>query len=510
MTATTTTRPDPPSGRVRPTSSVARATRGATDVTLLGLVGLGAAFRLWQLGRSRLGYDESFTAIAGRMSFGRMITFLTNNDSHPPLDYLIHAPLAHLGASDFVFRLPSAIFSITALGLFALWMRPRGRVGVIATALLAISTFEIVHGRTARMYAEVELLGVGMAMLADAWMRRPRRWHAPVLALLVLLGLLTHVSFFLVSAGLFVVPGLRRDRPAWKWRGAIVAGGLGWALLWGPHFLVQTRGGHSDWIPRTTASTFVTAVGQLVTANAGLHLVAVLAIVAGGVLLHRREPRFSRLWICGFVIPIGLAAFFGLFAPVLIDRTLTATAWAPMFAVAVVLDQAIRRFRLLGAVALACVVVVSLQGSVAAVRRASGPNTALNQLESVVRAGDVVAVTPRSKYVELQWSLGVRSERGPAQPVDIVGVGPARAITLTGHPPTGRIWLLDFHGKGKPLVRPADQCAPAWQHGSTRVECLWASGGVTAQTVRVAKPGSVLAADVARFRAPGPVPPGAP
>ncbi len=504
MTVATVSRPEPAPEGARPTGPSTSSKPGATDVALLGLVGLGAFLRLWHLGSSRLSYDESFTAMAGRMPFTRLIPFLTNNDSHPPLDYLIRAPLAHLGASDFLFRFPSAVFSITALALFAWWMRPRGRVGLIATALFAISTFEIVHGRTARMYAEVELLGVGMAMLADAWMRRPRRWHAPLLGLLVLLGLLTHVSFVLFGAGLFLLPGLRKDRPAWRWRGAIVAGGLGWAALWGPHFLVQTRGGHSDWIPRTTVSTFVSAVGQLVTVNAGLHLLAVLAVIGGGVLLHRRDRRFSRLWMCCFAVPVGLAAFFGLFAPVLIDRTLTATAWAPMFAVALVLDLAIRRFRLLGPVALALVLVVGMQGALRAVYQPTGPNTALNRLAAVVRPGDVVAVTPAYKGVELDWTLGVRSADGVARAVDLDGLGPNRAIALTGKPATGRIWLLDFHANRKPLVLPADQCAKPWMHGSTRVECLWAARDVNAQTVRVPQSGSTLAADVARPRTAAP------
>ena len=144
-------------------------------------------------------------------------------------------------------------------------MRDRGRVGVLATAVMALSAFEIVHGRNARMYAELELLGVGLAILAEAWLRAPRRRHAVILFVLVLAGLLTHVSMFLVGAGLFVLAGRRRDRDAWRWRGAIVGAGAVWAVLWGPAFLVQTQGGHSDWIPRTTPARVVDTVASLVT-----------------------------------------------------------------------------------------------------------------------------------------------------------------------------------------------------------------------------------------------------
>jgi hypothetical protein len=115
----------------------------------------------------------------------------------------------------------------------------------------------------------------------------------------------------------------------------------------------------------------------------------------------------------------------------------------------------------------------------------------------------VVAVTPAYKGVELAWTLGVRSDNGAARSVDLDGLGANRAIVLSGTA-TGRIWLLDFHARSKPLVLPADQCAKPWMHGSTRVECLWVARGVPARTVRVATTGAVLSADGARTRVASP------
>jgi hypothetical protein len=82
---------------------------------------------------------------------------------------------------------------------------------------------------------------------------------------LVLVGLLTHVSMFLLGAGLLVLAGRRTDRAAWQWRIALAAGLAGWGVLWGPSFLAQTRGGHSDWIPRTTLAGMIHTFGRLVT-----------------------------------------------------------------------------------------------------------------------------------------------------------------------------------------------------------------------------------------------------
>ena len=83
---------------------------------------------------------------------GRSVTFgyLEVRDSYPPLDYLLRAPLARVGSDEFWFRFPSVVCSIGAVALFAWWMRRHGIQGMIATALLAVSAFELVHGRCDR------------------------------------------------------------------------------------------------------------------------------------------------------------------------------------------------------------------------------------------------------------------------------------------------------------------------------------------------------------------------
>ena len=238
----------------RPTAVVAsRAPRDLRIPIVLGaIVVVGAGFRLWRLGASPLNYDESFTAIAGRMPLGAMFTHLRVSDSHPPLDYLLRAPLARAGVSDAFIRLPSALCSIAALALFAWWMRERGRAGVFASVMMALATFQIAYGREARMYAELELIGVASAVVVDAWCRGPRRWHAPLAGALAATALLAHTSGLLLAPGLLLVPGRRTDRDAWSWRAAIAAGACVWAALWGRAFLVQAHGDHSAWIPHST------------------------------------------------------------------------------------------------------------------------------------------------------------------------------------------------------------------------------------------------------------------
>ena len=173
------------------------------------LVVLGAGLRLEGLGSTPLNFDESFTSMAGRLPIAAMFGFLRTADSHPPLDYLLQLPLARAGANSFLFRLPSAACSIAALALFAWWVRDRGRVGIAATAAMSICAFQIAYAREARMYAPMELIGVGTAVVADSWLRHPRRAHATIVGVLTFAGLMTHISMALVAIGLLAL-----DRPS--------------------------------------------------------------------------------------------------------------------------------------------------------------------------------------------------------------------------------------------------------------------------------------------------------
>lgn len=475
MTATAPTIDRPlPAAPSRPvqtsTTGDGRATGRWVAAALVAAVVVGAVFRLWGLGAHRLGYDEAFTAMAGRMPVGDLLAYLRTNDSHPPLDYLLRAPLARAGVNEFLFRLPSAVFSVAALALFAWWMRRYALAGIVATALLAVSDFELMHGRTARMYAELELIGVLAAVLADSWLRRPRRWHAPALGALVLVALLTHVQGFLLVGGLLALAGLRGDRESWRWRVGVLAGAAGWALLWGSSFLAQARVDNSDWIPRTTVDGMVHTFGDLVTNQPGLHAVALAAVAAGGVVLWRRDRQLARVFVCCSVVPAGLAAAAGTVAPVLIDRTLTVAAWGPLMALGFLVAGLARRSRFLATVAIVALASLAIPAAVHEVVAPTTPDLALRHLASVARPGDVVATRPAGKLPELAWSVGVRG-RLPYRETPVQGLGNAGGLVLGRPAATGRTWLLDWRRRPLPLAHGL-ACARPWLRGQTRLVCL--------------------------------------
>ena len=449
---------------------------------LVGIVVLGMALRAWRLGFNGLSYDESFTAMAARLPLDQLFEHLRAHDTHPPLDYLLRAPLARAGASAVVLRLPSFLCSCGALVLFAWWMRTRGLAGVVATAVLAGSAFQIYHGGEARMYAVLELLGVASAIVAERWLRdgAPRRcaWLAGVL---VAVALFDHVSGFLLAAGVVAVAGLRGDRRAWEWRAATGTAVALWAVGWGTSFAAQAGGDWVGWIPRTSPASFARAVSGQVTDIEPLAWLVLAGVVAGAWCLWRADRRLGRVWLALGALPFLLAAAIGAVSPFLIDRALTVASWAPAVALGYVAAWIITRWSLVGraiVIALLAVVVIGTATFLAGKRYDS--DLAVDHLEAVARPGDVIATRP-DRYATLPaYRIGVERWRDTRW-VPTPGIGNAAAFRAGDAAPTGRIWLftpdsfeLSFAGyRACPATR--DGSGAPWTDGVTHVVCLVAA-----------------------------------
>jgi hypothetical protein len=430
---------------------------------------VGGGLRVWRATVNGLSFDESFTAVMGRRSVSDLFSFLRAHDSHPPLDYLLRLPLARVGAPDLAMRAPSLVFSISALCLFGWWMRSRGWVGVVATALVAVGTFQLVYGGEARMYALLQLLGVAVAIVTESWLRRPLWWHPWAVGFLLLLALLDHVSGFLLGAGLVAVAGARSDRDAWRWRGALAGAGAAWAVVWGSAFLDQLHGSDTSWIPRTTIGGFVEVVARHVTFTEALAPMVFVMVVAGAVLLARADRVLGRLWWCVGALPFALAGAVGIFSSFLFDRTLSLASWAPPLAVAFLLGEVWRRSRPVGTAAAVIVVLAALASSVSFLRQPWGYDRAIARLERVVRPGDVVASYPARFGALVDWRIGVRGTY-PATPVEL-GRLPDTDAFVAGSGGSGRLWLLVWIDRELD-VEDLERCAPSWTDGSTRLLCL--------------------------------------
>ena len=442
----------------------------ADRLGLVGFVVVGATLRFWALGARRLGFDEAFTALADRRPLANLFDYLRVRDSHPPLDYLVRLPFARIAANEFWIRLPSVLCSVGALALFAWWMRKRGLAGLVATAFLALSAFQLVHGREARMYAELELIGIAAAVVTDTWLRRPGRWHGPAIGALVAIGLLTHVSMLLLGFGLLFAPGLRRDRDAWRWRRGLGSGLLAWAVLWGPSFVVQSQGGHSSWIPPTSFLRLVETVGGLMTPTPSLQLGALVAVAAGAVMIFRADGKLGTVFVVSVVAPAALATIAGLVAPVMLDRTLTLLSWGPWVALGYLVAATAQRSRLVGLGVFGVLAWVMVPLAIDAIAAPSNVDRAIRHLERVTGEGDVVASDPGLRLPLLVWSLGVQRDM-PVRSISMRQRRWTEGVVLGKSPPTGRVWVLTS------VRRPANgsrahRCAADWSVGGLRVSCL--------------------------------------
>ena len=368
-------------------------------------------------------------------------------------------------------RSPSLLFSCAALALFVWWMRERGWLGVIATTLMAVSTFQVLYGGDARMYALLQLLGVAAAIITEQWLRAPARWHAWAIGAVLLVALFDHVSGALLGAGLLAVAGLRRDRDAWRWRFVVTGAGLVWLVAWGPVMVDQLGGQWASWIPRTTPLGFAQTLSRQITLAEGVAPFVLAAVIGGGVVLCRHDRVLGRLWLALGALPFALAALIGVFASFLFDRTLTLASWAPLLALAFLLDAARRRWRMAGtAIALTVVLIVTTASCTFFLDKRWEYDLSIERLEQVARPGDVIAVRPARYGILVDWRIGIRGDRATRH-VHVPDLGDADTLLVTGARRTGRIWLLTPIGDAS-RYDAFGRCADEWRDESKKIICL--------------------------------------
>ena len=138
-----------------------------TDVALVGLSCSGPSCACGASAGPSI-IDETYTALAVRLPIGSMLEHLDRTDPHPPLSYLLFKPVAVRTTDLGGLRATSAVASVLAVVVMALWLRDRGVTGVGAVLLFAIAPYQLVYGREMRMYGLLALGGVVAAAAAEA------------------------------------------------------------------------------------------------------------------------------------------------------------------------------------------------------------------------------------------------------------------------------------------------------------------------------------------------------
>ena len=192
--------------------------RTAPLVGIILLIAAGLRFAF--LGQHSLWSDEIFVVWISRFPWRDLPHVAKAVDFHPPFYYLLmKAWIGTVGAGETALRIPSASFSVLAVGLtYALMRRVASdEVSLLSAFLVGVSPFQITAGQEARMYPLVGALVVGSTWaIAEAVERGGKlRWCAYV-ALATLTAYTSYLaSLVLVAHGVWVLVWERRCLARW-------------------------------------------------------------------------------------------------------------------------------------------------------------------------------------------------------------------------------------------------------------------------------------------------------
>lgn len=199
-------------------------------VALLAIICIGCLLRVLWLAGDPVWIDEAFTAI---LSVHPDFWQLVASDPNPPVYYLVMRGWASVaGISPWALKVPSLVFSIATLGVFAIAFR-RVFSGAAVTALCLLSASSLVliyYSSEARQYSlSILLCAVAAVLILHQANRTSLVRH---IALFVVSGLLvaTHILTVLPLFGFVVAALVLSHRHAWSLV-LPVGGGAAFSLL---------------------------------------------------------------------------------------------------------------------------------------------------------------------------------------------------------------------------------------------------------------------------------------
>ena len=312
------------------------------------------ALRLYGLGDKPFWLDEIASLRRATATLPDLVVNSLNNN-HYPSYFLLLWLVGQIGTSQWLLRLPSAVFGAVGASLTcAIGTRAAGRPsGAIAGLLMAVSPFEVQFGQEARSYTLVSCLILtalfGLVRLAQepAAAALPMRngalrgaWMAYCLGTAAALSVLNVAIPWLLAANLGAIAIGRRagdNRRAflrnWGLAQALILAiwipSLAWVFAAGKGAVLDGAG----WAPAETSKTIWAIVapvyllrissfitfGLLPSKVPGLAVVSVTLAALGAWRLRRDTTVLAVLGCAAIVLPLGLFLL-SLFVPVLVPR----------------------------------------------------------------------------------------------------------------------------------------------------------------------------------------------
>ncbi len=211
---------------------------------------LATALRLVNLGGRAIWYDEAFSILFARRSWGEMIAGTLGPtaaaaEEHPLLYYFtLHGWMRLIGDSPTAVRLLSVVCGVATVALiYFLGQRLFDqRVGITAALFAALAPFPLYYAQEARMYALLSLATTAAVyFFVRAWQENGwRDWAGYTLSAAAALYSHNLAALFLFSLAGWILWRWRQQRRAVHWRG-VVGAHLALLLLYAPWLLALPR-----------------------------------------------------------------------------------------------------------------------------------------------------------------------------------------------------------------------------------------------------------------------------
>ena len=231
------------------------------SLAVLGTMALGAILRAIPLMQRDFCYDEAFTGVTVRQTWGQMMSIIVH-DVHPPLYYLLLKLWTLVATSSpLAIRSFSVILSVATIGLVYVALRqwcPKSPLpAILGSLVMAINPFFINYGQEARMYALFAfLLALTTIVLTKSWAKPSLKLNL-LYGFLLLALMLTHYLGFVFALAFVVADIIKHRRIIWQSYLIPLIGGLAWL----PSFHTQVSSHDSlGWVPNTTFDHLPTAL----------------------------------------------------------------------------------------------------------------------------------------------------------------------------------------------------------------------------------------------------------
>jgi mannosyltransferase len=308
-----------------------QARRPSAAECLLVLTLVAATLRISHLDSKSLWLDEGFTAYRIRLPLMALVKSAAASEMNMYLYYvLMHVWILMAGASEFMLRLPSAIFATAAVPLvYALGAELRDRdTGLLGALFVAVNATCIQYAQTVRGYALLLMLSVLSALLFVKSVKRDSLRNCAAYVISGAAAVYVHLFAILAIPPQWL--SLFIFRPGRRTIIRLTLAALLTGMLGGVAILISIYAdvGQLGWVPATTA----TAVIQLCFIFAGVFdgladppAMALLALYLVGIavaVVHssRRDRAALGYMLLSAGFPIGLSLVVSIFKPLFVAR----------------------------------------------------------------------------------------------------------------------------------------------------------------------------------------------